>query len=128
MAELEIPRSTVDITVSLRIVSTPETGREGEAILVSGPLEIGRDAACPVVIHEASVSRKHARVEPTAAGLRVIDLESGNGVWVGNDLVKDVVLGAGQQFRIGSTVFECLIAGLATTPADPVGQAPPATA
>jgi NHLM bacteriocin system ABC transporter ATP-binding protein len=124
MAELEIPRSTVDVTVSLRIVSTPETGREGEAILVSGPLEIGRDAGCPVVIHEASVSRKHARVEPTAAGLRVIDLESGNGVWVGDDLVKDVVLGAGQQFRIGSTVFECLIAGGATTPADPVGQAP----
>jgi pSer/pThr/pTyr-binding forkhead associated (FHA) protein len=126
MAELEIPRSTVDVTVSLRIVSTPETGREGEAILVSGPLEIGRDAACPVVIHEASVSRKHARVEPTAAGLRVIDLESGNGVWVGDDLVQDVVLGAGQRFRIGSTVFECLIARAAKTPADPVVTAPAA--
>src|SRR6202166_2772965 len=124
MAELEIPQSPVGVTVSLRIVSTPETGRAGKAILVSARLEIGRDAACPVVIREVSVSRKHARVEPTAAGLRVIDLESGNGVWVGDDLVKDVVLGAGQRFRIGSTVFECLIAGAAKTPAGPVVQAP----
>jgi pSer/pThr/pTyr-binding forkhead associated (FHA) protein len=90
MAELTTSRSTVDVTVSLRIVSTAEAGREGEAILVTGPLEIGRDATCPVVIHELSVSRRHVRVEPAADGLRVIDLDSGNGVWVGADRVTDV--------------------------------------
>jgi DNA segregation ATPase FtsK/SpoIIIE, S-DNA-T family len=92
MADPQKPAAIVDVTFALRIVSAAEAGRAGQEILVAGPLEIGRDEACPVVIHESSVSRKHARVEPVISGLRVIDLDSGNGVWVGADAVKDVVL------------------------------------
>jgi NHLM bacteriocin system ABC transporter ATP-binding protein len=109
MADPQKPAAIVDVTFALRIVSAAEAGRAGQEILVAGPLEIGRDEACPVVIHESSVSRKHARVEPVISGLRVIDLDSGNGVWVGADAVKDVVLKPGQQFQIGSTVFECRV-------------------
>src|SRR5580693_3188788 len=124
MAEVKIPGSIVDAGLSLRIVSTAEAGREGEEIVVGGPLEIGRDAGCPVVLHDSSVSRKHARVEPAAAGLRLIDLDSGNGVWLGGDRIKDVVLAGGERFRIGSTVFECLVAERVNAPAAPPAMAP----
>jgi NHLM bacteriocin system ABC transporter ATP-binding protein len=115
--------SIVDVTVSMRIVSTAEAGREGESIAIAAPIDIGRDAACPVVIRDASVSRKHARVEPAAEGLRVIDLGSGNGVWVGAERVTDVVLTGGQRFRVGSTVFECLV----TWPPPPPAPVAPTT-
>ena len=67
MADLN-PSATplVDAAFLLRIVSAAEPGRDGEEIPVSGPITIGRDEACPMVIHEPSVSRKHARVEPAA--------------------------------------------------------------
>lgn len=43
---------------------------------------IGRDLACDVVIPDGAVSRRHARIERTAAGMRVFDLESAGGTRV----------------------------------------------
>ncbi len=99
--------STIDTAFSLRVVSADEVERAGEEFAVEGPIDIGRDASCGIVVRETSVSRRHARVEPAANGLRVVDLDSGNGVWVGNARIADTVIGAGQQFRVGSMVFEC---------------------
>jgi NHLM bacteriocin system ABC transporter ATP-binding protein len=61
-----------------------------------------------VVLDDPSVSRKHARVQRTSVGLKVTDLGSGNGVWVGEERVTETVLEDGQQFQIGSAVFTCL--------------------
>ena len=92
----------------LRIVAAGEYARVGEEIrVVGGGVEIGRDTSCPLVLHDDSVSRRHARVEPSADGLHIVDLGSGNGVWIGTERIKDVVLRPGQRCRIGSTVFEC---------------------
>src|SRR5262245_23209608 len=91
----------------LRIIAANEYARVGEEIRIGEGLEIGRDASCSLVLHDDSVSRRHARVEQHAEGLRVVDLGSGNGVWVGSERVKDIVLRAAQRFSIGSTVFEC---------------------
>src|SRR5262245_32718907 len=91
----------------LRIIAANEYARVGEEIRIGEGLEIGRDASCSLVLHDDSVSRRHARVEQHAEGLRVLDLGSGNGVWVGSERVKDIVLRAAQRFSIGSTVFEC---------------------
>src|SRR5579885_2899764 len=92
----------------LRVVSSNASRTPGEEIRVSSEATLGRDPACTIVLAEPSVSRRHARVEPDAAGLRFVDLGSGNGIWVGARRVTDVVLAPGQQCRIGSTVFECV--------------------
>ncbi len=114
--------STLDTAFDLRIVASAEPAREGHAIAVSMPIVIGRDAACDVVLHDPSVSRRHARVEPAASGLRVLDLGSGNGVLVGAVRVSDVVVEVGQRFQIGSTVFECrAVEVTATAPAGEAG-------
>ena len=60
------------------------------------------------MLHDESVSRRaRARRDRSADGLHVVDLGSGNGVWIGTERVKDVVLRPGQRCSIGSTVFEC---------------------
>src|SRR5262245_15373233 len=91
----------------LRIIAANEYARVGEEIRVGEGLEIGRDPSCAVVLHDDSVSRRHARAEQTADGMRMLDLGSGNGIWVNTERVKDVVLLPGQRCSVGSTVFEC---------------------
>ena len=41
-----------------------------------GQVVIGRAPACEVCVDDPSLSRRHARIELTAGGLRVIDLGS----------------------------------------------------
>src|SRR5206468_4130055 len=91
----------------LRIVVSHENGRTGEEIRVDDPVTIGRDPGCTVVLADESVSRRHARLELTPEGIRIVDLGSGNGVWVDARRVSDVVVSTGQRVRIGSTVLEC---------------------
>ncbi len=91
----------------LRIIAANEYARVGEEIRVGDGLEIGRDPACALVLHDDSVSRRHARAEQSADGMRMLDLGSGNGIWVGTERVTDIVLRPGERCSIGSTVFEC---------------------
>ena len=83
-------------------------GHTGEDVLVDEPLVIGREEGCGLVLADTSVSRRHAQIDPAPQGLRLTDLNSGNGVWVGNDRVHEVLLQPGHRFRVGSTVFECV--------------------
>ncbi len=127
MSDARAPQPARDTAFSLRIVSATDASREGEVVEVSRPLIIGRDAVCDVRIKESSVSRQHARVEPADGGVRVVDLDSGNGVWVGNKRVDDAVLPAGEHFRVGSMVFECRPpAGPAEAPAATPEESPEA--
>ena len=114
-------------TFVLRIVTAAEAGRAGQELAVAGPVTIGRDRACTIALDDRSVSRQHARVESLPHGLRVVDLGSGNGVWVGNNKVADVVLAPGEQFRIGTTVFECRAVGdpVSHPMLPPTAKAPP---
>ena len=97
-------------------------GADGSADprVVDRPLTIGRGADCDVVLPDKMSSRKHARVEPTPdGGLRVVDLGSANGVWVGDQKVTDTVLRHGESFAIGAMRFEC------DAPPPPVSAPPP---
>ena len=93
---------------ALTIVESEAGEAVGTQTPVSGRITIGRDRSCDCVLADPTVSRVHAAVEPMPDGLRVLDLESGNGVWVGDQRVKESVVASGQQFRIGSTVFQCV--------------------
>ncbi len=92
----------------LRVIASG-VKRPGAEISISGGVAtIGRDEACTVVLNEISVSREHARIEQLQDGFRLTDLDSSNGVWVGETRVAGIVLTPRQTFRIGSTVLECL--------------------
>ena len=110
-AEARDPSSAERRGVAIRIVASEQSERAGEEVPVTTPVTIGRDATCTIVLADPSVSRQHARIERSGNSIRVIDLNSGNGVWVGNDRVENGrVLADGEQFRIGSTIFACVAA------------------
>ena len=112
-------QATVDTVILLRIVSSSIDGRAGEETAVTGPITIGREDTNGIVIAEASVSRKHASVEPAADGVKVTDLSSGNGVLVDSKKIDKVAtIAPGQRFKIGSTVFECVKPAPAVTVLD----------
>ena len=101
-----------DLTVSrklflLRIVASVEGQTVGEQIPILGRVYIGRDSRCTLSLADTSVSREHARFELVPDGIRIIDLNSQNGVWVDSQRLTDVVLHVGDRCSIGSNVLEC---------------------
>ena len=108
MAHADQPGASSGRRFLLRIVASGEAWREGNQIRVSETVTIGRDEACTIALADRSVSRRQARVERAPHGLKVIDLGGGNGVWVGSQRLTEAVVEPGQQFRVGSTLFECL--------------------
>lgn len=58
------------------------------------------------MLQDQSVSRNHAVIETTPAGVRLLDTHSANGVLVDRKRVSDILLTDGLQFEIGDTVFQ----------------------
>jgi pSer/pThr/pTyr-binding forkhead associated (FHA) protein len=99
------------VQFSLRIVSSDDSRRVGQDIVLSGPAVIGRETSADIVLDDSSVSRRHASITAGFGGFELKDLQSGNGVWLGERRVAGAVLAPGQTFRIGGTTFECVAAG-----------------
>jgi pSer/pThr/pTyr-binding forkhead associated (FHA) protein len=89
----------------LEIVEGPEAGRKLD---LGGPVEIGRGAGPQLVLDgDGQISRRHARVEPSAEGAVLTDLGSRNGTYVNEQPVhRPRALGPGDRFRVGLTVIE----------------------
>jgi len=84
----------------LRVV---ELGRERpfEALC---PLTIGRDRSCELVLGDAEVSRKHARLETQGEVVYVRDLESSNGTFLnGQRLTGAIEMREGDAIDVGAT-------------------------
>ena len=91
----------------LRILAMPDQ-REERTIRIAARTIIGRAAECTLVLADRTVSRVHASAEPVAGGIKVVDLGSGNGIFVNERRVSEVVVARGDRCRIGSTVFTCV--------------------
>jgi NHLM bacteriocin system ABC transporter ATP-binding protein len=93
--------------VVLRIVSSEVPGRQGEELPFAGDaMTIGRADDCAIALPDHQVSRHHAKLERRGGACWIVDTGSANGVWVGTTRVTERLLSHGEQFRIGSTVFE----------------------
>lgn len=70
------------------------------------PLLIGRSKECYVVVDDAAVSRRHARLNVGATEVTIEDLGSANGVFVnGNRITGVEVLEDGDQIQVGSVAL-----------------------
>jgi pSer/pThr/pTyr-binding forkhead associated (FHA) protein len=74
--------------VTVAHLAITEAGRPDRTIAVRGTTTIGRDNDNDIVLESISVSRCHAMLFHTAAGLLLIDLESTNGTLVNRVLVR----------------------------------------
>jgi len=76
------------------------------------PLTVGRGDDCDVRIQDNSVSRRHARIEPTADGYAVADLNSTNGTFVNDkQLAEPQHLHDGDYVRVGNCLYRYLTGG-----------------
>jgi DNA-binding protein HU-beta len=89
--------------------------REGEHvgrvfIIAQGDQKlIGRAHECDVRLPDPSVSRRHCTVENLGAVLRALDLESTNGTYINEQLVKEGPLKPADQLSVGGVVLECMV-------------------
>ncbi len=80
--------------------------------LITNEIYIGREVTNDVVINEAEVSRKHARLVMQAGGYLLEDLGSTNGTFVnGQRLMGPHVLRPGELVMLGETVSLAFEAG-----------------
>jgi Nif-specific regulatory protein len=68
-------------------------------------LVIGRETAANLCIADASVSRRHSKIEKKESGFVLSDLESLNGTFVNDVPVKTRLLEHGDRVRIGDSQF-----------------------
>lgn len=73
---------------------------------------VGRARGNDVVIAEASVSRRHARLEWHDFGVLLRDMDSGNGTFVFGRRVRDLLLQAGDEVRFGQVAAQYVIEDL----------------
>ncbi len=66
---------------------------------------IGRDSANDLKLRDTEVSRFHAEIRITEAGLEIHDLGSSNGTFVNGSRCKTVILASGDRIQLGSTHF-----------------------
>ncbi len=78
------------------------------AVLISGgrPYQVGRAIACDLSVQDPTVSRQHAELELTEAGVRVRDLGSTNGTYLNGQRVSDAIALAGSRLSFGKVDFE----------------------
>ena len=76
-------------------------GTRESATIERDPLLVGRDQKCDLVIEDPRVSAVHAEFVATDLGVRVRDLGSRNGTWVGDTRVVESYLTADADLWIG---------------------------
>lgn len=89
----------------VEIVEGPEAGLKVD---LEGALEVGRGAGLGLALEgDGQVSRRHARIEPSADGALLTDLGSRNGTYVNDQPVHGPrQVSPGDRIRVGLTVLE----------------------
>ena len=90
--------------MALKIVAT--TGSPVVHLTAARPYSVGRAVACDLPIQDPTVSRQHAELELTGAGVRIRDLGSTNGTFLNGEKVIDAVAMAGARVAFGKVDFE----------------------
>ncbi len=96
------------VGVIVRVASGPDRGREH--VLRAGRMLVGTQAETELRLTDSTVSRAHAELALVADGVRVTDLQSKNGTFVGETRIGTALVSVGAEVRVGSTRLEILLA------------------
>ena len=94
------PEKGAIIASGLTVKSGPLAGQRVD---VTGPMVIGRENA-DITIHDGEISRRHAEVRLSGAGLEIEDLGSTNGTFVNGERIEgERELAPGDVIKVGNT-------------------------
>lgn len=85
-----------------------------------GRQTIGRREDCDIVLDDPLVSRVHATLTPTAAGLQIADNVSINGTFVNGERITHALVHDGDVVTVGNTDFT--VSGTALVPRQATGR------
>jgi transcriptional regulator with PAS, ATPase and Fis domain len=110
------PRSTRPSIVTARFtVGVVDGPDRGSGVLLGGSdpsrVLVGQSPMCELRLSDPMVSRRHASLEVGSDGLRITDLGSKNGTFVGGVRVIEAVLGGGEMIQAGNTALRVERAG-----------------
>src|SRR5690349_24139541 len=80
-------------------------GSTGSRIRLEGPILIGRESDCRIVLQDDLVSRHHAELSLIGSRPWLKDLGSTNGTTLNGAKVKETALRNGQTFIVGRSTF-----------------------
>lgn len=98
--------------VVVRVTAGPERGLEKR--FEGGTFSIGTSPDADLVLTDGTVSRFHAELALLPHGVRVKDLGSTNGTFVGDARIEGAVVGLGTEIGLGRARIEILSADLPT--------------
>lgn len=102
--------SRIDASYSLKFASGRLRGSE-IALSAERPLIIGRTKGLEIVLDEANVSGRHAKISLSGHEVTIEDLGSTGGTYVnGTKLKKEQVLKENDRVMIGSSMFSLIVA------------------
>jgi signal transduction histidine kinase len=87
----------------LLVVKGTDEGRKFD--LEGTVVTVGRDASNRIRLHDTEVSRRHAELRRTDAGVQILDLGSANGTYVNNQRIQRAILQSGDRVAIGQSVL-----------------------
>jgi hypothetical protein len=80
-------------------------GRVRSWPLPDGETVLGRSSECEIVVDDPSVSRRHLAIRVAGSAIKITDLGSANGLWVGGERVHSILVEPGQWFSTGALLF-----------------------
>ena len=84
----------------------------GKTFAITDNAVIGRQPDCDIPVPAEEVSRQHARLKLTPAGVHVEDLGSANGSFINDQRIQSGLLKPGDELRLDSVRFLLLTPGM----------------
>src|SRR5688572_31197825 len=106
--EVGAPRLEID-AAEVKVVSGPDRGLK--QALGTDSLRIGSAPECELVLHDGTVSARHAEIQIGARGYTIRDLGSKNGVTIDQVKVDRAPLVHGARIRLGTTTLQVRATG-----------------
>src|SRR5215210_3592057 len=92
--------------ISLAFKLVAATGSPSVQVTGGRTFLVGRSVACDLPVQDPTVSRRHAELEQTSAGVRVRDLGSTNGTYLDGVRVIDALATPGSRIAFGKVDFD----------------------
>jgi DNA-binding NtrC family response regulator len=109
-----------ELAFDLLVVDGADRGARFTVDVTSaGRVLVGQSPVCEIKLSDRSASRRHASLELTERGLRLTDLASTNGTFVGALSVMQLYLQGGETVGIGNTKLHVTSRRVAPSPPEP---------